>query len=238
MGLRKIDDDIDFREAMKKKGAELKIKEISSKARVENITKEKLAELAKKHGVLLALTPELKEEVRYLQEKYNIPSSKIITEQITEEEVLGRFSRIDDEKLGMLAYQRVLIRKEEIGVGLIPISEVYDMVNTGELKGTLDIKDVIKAMNTLKKKSVIEDVKKLDSGVIMVQFFPIEYTGDEVKVIELAKQKGFLSLEEVCSALEWSQDRALRTLESLEQGGLAKFRENIIKGKQWYFPSV
>ncbi|MHA1764324.1 MAG: hypothetical protein ACTSYC_11315 [Promethearchaeota archaeon] len=238
MGLKKIDDEIDFKEAMRKKAAELKIKEIQSKARVENLTKERLAELAKKHGVLLALTPELKEEVKYLQEKYNIPSSRIITEQLKEEDVIGRFSRIDHEKLGMLAYQRVLLRKEEIGVGLIPISEVYDLVNTGPLKGILDIKDVIKAMNTLKKNKVIEDVKKLESGVIMVQFFPIQYTSDEVKVIELAREKGYLSLEEVCSTLNWSQDRALRTLQSLENSGLAKFRDHIIKGKQWYFPSI
>lgn len=238
MGLRQIDDDIAFKEAMKKKAAELKIKEIKSKARVENLTKERLADLAKKHGVLVALNPELKEEVRYLQEKYNIPSSRIITEQIKEEEVIGRFSRLDHEKLGMLAYQRVLIRKEEIGVGLIPLSEVYDLVNTGELKGNVDIKDVGKAMNTLQNRKVIEDVRKLDSGVLMVQFFPIEYTGDEVKVIELAKEKGYLSLEEVCSALDWSQDRALRILQSLEDSGLAKFRDNIIKGKQWYFPSI
>ncbi|MHA1689575.1 MAG: hypothetical protein ACTSYC_12110 [Promethearchaeota archaeon] len=238
MGLKKIDDEIDFKEAMRKKAAELKIKEIQSKARVENLTKERLAELAKKHGVLLALTPKLKEEIKYLQEKYNIPSSRIITEQIKEEDVFRRFSRIDHEKLGMLAYQRVLLRKEEIGVGLIPISEVYDLVNTGALKGVLDIKDIIKAMNTLKKNKVIEDVKKLESGIIMVQFFPIQYTNDEVKVIELAKQKGYLSLEDVCSNLNWSQDRALRTLQSLEDSGLAKYRDHIIKGKQWYFPSI
>ncbi len=239
MGLRKIDDEISLREAMKKKGAELRLKEMQAKASVENLTKERLKEMAKEHGVLLALNPELKEQVRYLQEKFNIPSSKIITEQINEEDVLSKmFSRIDHEKLGMLAYQRVLIRKEEIGVGLVPLSEIYDLVNTGELKGEVDIKDVKKAMEKLLDNNVIEDVKELDSGVIMVQFFPIEYTEDQVKVIDLAKEKGFLSLEEVCSNLGWTQDRALRALKSLEKSGLAKFRESILKGKQWFFPSI
>jgi adenylate kinase family enzyme len=239
VGLRKIDDEISLREAMKKKGAELRLKEMQAKASVENLTKERLKEMAKEHGVLLALNPELKEQVRYLQEKFNIPSSKIITEQINEEDVLSKmFSRIDHEKLGMLAYQRVLIRKEEIGVGLVPLSEIYDLVNTGELKGEVDIKDVKKAMEKLLDNNVIEDVKELDSGVIMVQFFPIEYTEDQVKVIDLAKEKGFLSLEEVCSNLGWTQDRALRALKSLEKSGLAKFRESILKGKQWFFPSI
>jgi transcription initiation factor IIE alpha subunit len=239
MGLRKIDDEISLKEAMKKKGAELRLKEMQAKASVENLTKERLKQMAKEHGVLLALNPELKEQVKYLQEKFNIPSSKIITEQIDEEDVLSKmFSRIDHEKLGMLAYQRVLMRKEEIGVGLVPLSEIYDLVNTGELKGEVDIKDVKKAMEKLLDNNVIEDIKELDSGAIMVQFFPIEYTEDQVKVIDLAKEKGFLSLEEVCTNLGWTQDRALRALKSLENSGLAKFRESILKGKQWFFPSI
>ncbi|MFX0023808.1 MAG: hypothetical protein ACFE9S_15890, partial [Candidatus Hermodarchaeota archaeon] len=232
MGIRKIEDDIDLKEAMKKKAAELKMKEMQSKASVDKFTKDKLRDLAKRHGVLLALTPELREEVKELQKKFNIPSSKIITEQITEHDVLRKFSKIDYQKLGMLAYQRVLMSKEETG-GIIPLSEVFELVNTGILKGNVEVKDVDKALRLLKKTKVIEDITQLDSGAIMVRFFPIQYTGDESKVVDLAKEKGVLTLEEVCTNLEWSQDRALRALESLENTGIAKFRENILTGKQW-----
>ena len=238
MGIRKIEDEIDLKEAMRKRAAELKIKEIQARASTENLTKERLRELAKRHGVILALTPELKSEVELLQKKYNIPSSKIMTEQITENDVLIKFSKIDHEKLGMLAYQRVLMRKEEIGVGLLPISEVFDLVNTGILKGNVEIKDVIKAMKILNKSNVIEDVKKLDSGIVMIQFFPIQYTEDQVKVIELAKGKDYLTIENVCLEFNWSQDRALKVLQSLEESGLAKFSESLLKGKQWFFPSL
>jgi len=237
MGIRKIEDEIDLKEAMKKKAAELQIKEMQAKASVEKFTKDRLRELAKKHGVLLALTPELREEVKELQKKYNIPSSKIITEQITEHDVLKKFSKIDHQKLGMLAYQRVLMSKEETG-GIIPFSEVFELVNTGILKGNVQTKDVEKALKILKKTRVIEDLTKLDSGAIIVQFFPIQYTGDETKVVELAKEKGLLTLEDVCVKLSWSQDRALRALESLEKSGIAKFRDNILTGKQWFFPSI
>ena len=238
MGIRKIEDEIDLKEAMRKRAAELKIKEIQARASTENLTKERLRELAKRHGVILALTPELKSEVELLQQKYNIPSSRIMTEQITENDVLIKFSKIDHEKLGMLAYQRVLMRKEEIGVGLLPISEVFDLVNTGILKGNVEIKDVIKAMKILNKSNVIEDVKKLDSGIVMIQFFPIQYTEDQVKVIELAKGKDYLTIENVCLEFNWSQDRALKVLQSLEESGLAKFSESLLKGKQWFFPSL
>ncbi len=109
MGIRKIEDEIDLREAKKKRAAELKIKDMQAKASVEKFTKDRLRELAKNYGVLLALTPELRKEVKELQKKYGIPSSKIITEQITEHDVLKKFSKIDYQKLGMLAYQRVLM---------------------------------------------------------------------------------------------------------------------------------
>ena len=238
MGIRKIEDEIDLREAMRKKAAELKLKDMEAKAATENFTKERLTELAKAHGVILALTPELKAEVKALQKKFNIPSSKIITEQITENDVLKKFSKINHEKLGMLAYQRILMQKEEIGVGLLPISRVYDLVNTGILNGILDIKDLLKALKSLKKNHVIDDLQEFSSGIVMVRFFPVQYTTDQVKVVGVAKDKGFISLEDVCIALNWSQDRALETLKSLEDTGMAKLRESLLKGKQWYFPSL
>jgi hypothetical protein len=237
MGIRKIEDEIDLKEAMKKKAAELKMKDIQAKASIEKFTKDRLRDLAKKHGVLLALTPELRQEIKELQKKYDIPTSKIITEQITEHDVLRKFSKIDHQKLGMLAYQRVLMSKEETG-GIIPLSEVFELVNTGILKGNVDVKDVEKALKLLKKTKVIEDITQLDSGAVIVRFFPIQYTDDESKVVDLAKQKGVLTIEEVCISLDWSQERALRALESLEKTGIAKFRENILTGKQWYFPSL
>ncbi|MFW9875674.1 MAG: hypothetical protein ACFFG0_21435 [Candidatus Thorarchaeota archaeon] len=237
MGIRKIEDEIDLKEAMKKKAAELRMKDMEAKASVEKFTKDKLRELAKRHGVLLALTPELRNEVKELQRKYNIPSSKIVTEQITEHDVLRKFSKIDHQKLGMLVYQRVLMTKEETG-GIMPLSEVFELVNTGLLKGNVEIKDVDKALRLLKKTKVIEDVIELESGAIIVRFFPIQYTGDESKVVELAKERGILTLEDVCVKLEWSQDRALHALESLEKSGIAKYRENILTGKQWFFPSI
>ncbi len=237
MGIRKIEDEIDLREAMKKKAAEIKMKDMQAKAAVEKFTKDRLRELAKKHGILLALTPELREEVKKLQKKYNIPSSKIITEQITEHDVLKKFSKIDYQKLGMLAYQRVLMAKEETG-GIIPLLEVFDLVNTGILKGNMEIKDIEKAMKLMKKERAIEDVYQLETGTVIIRFFPIQYTDDEAKVIELAKQKDYLTIEDVCVNLDWSQDRALRALDSLEKSGMAKFRESVLTGKQWFFPSL
>jgi len=237
MGLRKIEDDIDLKEAMKRKAAELKIKEMKEKAKTENLTKERIAEIAKRHGVILALTPELRDGVKDLIKTYNIPSSRVIMEEITEHDVLKKFSKVDVKKLGMLAYQRVLLRKEETG-GIMPISEVFDLVNTGILRGNVEIKDVQKAMKALKKDGVIEDIRELESGITMIHFFPVQYTSDQVKVMQLAKEKGYITLEDVCTGLNWAQDRALRALKTLQETGVAKFRESILTGKEWFFPSI
>jgi transcription initiation factor IIE alpha subunit len=72
----------------------------------------------------------------------------------------------------------------------------------------------------------------------MIHFFPIQYTSDQVKVIELAKEKGYITLEDVCTGLDWAQNRAIRALKTLEDTGMAKFRESILTGKQWFFPSI
>ena len=113
--------------------------------------------------------------------------------------------------------------KEETG-GIIPLSEVFELINTGILKGNVDIKDVEKALRLLKKTRVIEDITRLDSGAVIIRFFPIQYTGDESKVVELAKEKGVLTLEDVCANLELSQDLDIIAFESLEKTGIAKYR--------------
>lgn len=238
MGLRKIEDEIDLRKAMEKKAAELRLKELQAKASVENLTKERLNEIAKQHGVILALNPKLIKEVETLQKKYNIPTSKIIKEEITENDVVGKkVSKIDHYKLGLLAYQRVLMRKEETG-GIFQISEVLELVNTGVLKGNIESKDILKAMRLLKKSKMIEDLKELDAGAAIVHFFPVQFTSDQVKILDLAKSNPYLTVEQVCTSLEWSQERGLRALESLVSTGIAILKDSVLTGKQWFFPSV
>lgn len=237
IGIRKIEDEIDLKEAMKRKAIELKQQELTAQAETREFAIDKIREIAIKHGVILALNPELREEVRELQEKFNIPSSRIITEKIEEADVLRKQRKIDHEKLGMLAYQRVLMEKEETG-GILPISEVFELVNTGILKGNLEYEDVVKSMQLLKKKKVIPEVRMLADGAMEIVFFSVQHTDDEAKVLSLASEKGFISLEEVCSQLSWSQDRALRSLNALEGSGFAKKDESYLRGKKWYFPSL
>lgn len=237
MGLREIEDKMKMRELMKKKAAELKMAQLENKAAITKMTKEKLAEIAKKHGVLIALDPTMQDAVEEIRQKYNIPKERIIREQLTEDKVLKDGKKIIHENLGMLAYQRVMLEKEETG-GLLTLPDIYDRLNTGSLKGKITIDDVEKAIRILKKNNVIPEIKPLPSGVLIVSFFPVQYTQDQSAVLELVQEDGVLTTADVCKALNWSLERTDRTLQNLVDTRVARITETFREGKKYYFPNL
>ena len=88
------------------------------------------------------------------------------------------------------------------------------------------------------------EISTLVAGVTKLKQLPrVSHYEDDGKGegstrVELAKEKDYLTVESVCSEFNWSQDRALKVLKSLEESGVAKFRESLLTGKQWYFPSI
>ncbi|MBN2154434.1 MAG: hypothetical protein JW776_00135 [Candidatus Lokiarchaeota archaeon] len=239
MGLRELEKKMKIKEAMQRKNAEYKLKEIENQAKIQKMTKARLKEIARKHGVLIALDESLKEEVEALKKDYNIKESNIIREILTEDDVLpGDVHNIIHEQLGMLAYQRVMLQKGETG-GLLLLTDVFELVNTGILNGRITIDDVKKAVTILKKKKVIPQITMLDEDVMLISFFPVQYTQDQSEILNFAKNnKGTCSLAEVRAKLGWSEIRALRALENLENTGIAKTDESFRTGKRWFFPSL
>ncbi|MHA1340269.1 MAG: hypothetical protein ACTSRZ_08395 [Promethearchaeota archaeon] len=237
MGLRELQKKMKWKEEMQKKAAEVKMQEIETKMQIQKMTKEKLREIAKKHGVIIALDDELKEEVEAIKKEYGIKESNVIRKLLTESDVLIKGKKIDHEKLGMLAYQRVMMEKDETG-GLLLISDVYDLVNTGELYGIVTIDDVEKAVKILKKKKIIPEIKELEGGVMTISFFPVQYTSDQSEILRFVGNKGYCTLAEVCAGLNWSEERALRALSNLEATGIARYDESYRTGKKWYFPGL
>lgn len=237
MGLRELEKKMKLAEAMRKKAAEYNLQELENKAKLQKYSKERLAEIAKKHGVIIALDDDLKEEVEKLKKDYNISENNVIRELLTEDDVLINGKKIDIEKLGMLAYQRVMTQKDETG-GLMILTDVYDLVNTGILKGKITLDDLDKAIMTLKKKKIIPEIKELDSNVKLISFFPVQYTSDQSEVLKFVQGKGVCTLAEICMNLNWSEERALRALENLEATGIAKMDESFREGKKWYFPNL
>jgi len=242
MGIRELKDRMEKRRYMQKKAVEFKLEEIKSDLEAAAETKEKLEELARKYGVIIATSPKLQEEVERIRKQYGIPKESVITRVMSEEEVLkkgpmGLGTRIDHEKLGMLLYQRAMLKRKENG-GIMTYGEAYLLVNTGKLAEKLEAKDVEKAVKILKKNNIIPGERELKSGVKVISFFPVELTDDQNEVLSIASRKGFTTLEELMLKTGWTKTRAQNTLQALEQEGITRKDESYAHGEKYYFPGL
>jgi ESCRT-II complex subunit VPS22 len=237
MGLRDIEDKMKMRELMKKKAAELRMYRLENKTAITKMTKEKLTEIAKKHGVIIALDPDMAQEVEEVRKKFNIPKERIIREELSEETVLKNGKKVDIKKLGMFTYQRIMLEKTETG-GLLTLPDVFDRINTGALKNKVTIDDLEKAIKILKKDKVIPEVNRLPSGVLAISFFPVQYTQDQAAILEIVKNDGVINTGDVCKTLNWTVDRAERALQNLVDTRVARITQTFRTGKQYFFPSL
>jgi hypothetical protein len=237
MGIREIEDRAKMRNLMKKKAAELRMHRLETQTATTKMTKEKLAEIAKKHGVIVALDPDMKDVIEEIRKKYNIPKERIIREQISEESVLKKGKKANINKLAMLIYQRVMLEKQETG-GLLTLPDFFEIINTGVLKHKITIDDAEKAVKILKKDKIIPEIKKLPSGILAISFFPVQYTGDQTKILELVKEDGVITTGDVCKSLDWTVKRAERALQNLVDTRVARITETFRTGKKYFFPSL
>ncbi len=242
MGIRELHDKMEKKKYMQKKATEFKLEEIKTDLETATETKEKLEELARKYGVVIATSSKLQDEVERIRKQYGIPKEAIITHVMFEEEVLkkgamGLGTKIDHEKLGMLLYQRAMLKRKENG-GIMTYAESYLLVNTGKLAQKLETKDVEKAVKILKKNNMIPGTRELKSGVKIISFFPIELTDDQNEILSIASRKGFTTLEEVMLKTDWTKARAQNALQALEQGGITRKDESYAHGEKYYFPGL
>ncbi|MEM2133761.1 MAG: EAP30/Vps36 family vacuolar-sorting protein [Candidatus Freyarchaeota archaeon] len=240
MGIRELRDRMEKKKYMQKKATEFKLEEIKSDLETATETKEKLEEIARKYGVIIATSPKLQDEIERIRKQYGIPKESIITQIITEEEVLkkgamGIGTKIDHEKLGMLLYQRALLKRKENG-GIMTFAEAYLLTNTGKLAQKLENKDIEKAVKLLEKNKLIPGTRQLKSGVKIISFFPIELTDDQNEVLSIASRSGSVTLEEIMLKTGWTKTRAQNVLQTLEEEGITRKDESYAHGEKYYFP--
>jgi hypothetical protein len=242
MGIRELRDRIEKKKYMQKKATEFKLEEIKTDLETAAETKEKLEELARKYGVVIATSPKLQDEVERIRKQYGIPKEAVITHIMSEEEILKKGpmrlgTKIDHEKLGMLIYQRAMLKRKENG-GIMTYAEAYLLANTGKLAKKLETKDIEKAVKILKKNNIIPGIKELKSRVKIISFFPIELTDDQNEVLSIASRKGFTTLEEIMLKTDWTKARAQNALQALEQEGITRKDESYAHGEKYYFPGL
>lgn len=240
MGIRELRDRMEKKKYMQKKATEFKLEEIKSDLETATETKEKLEEIARKYGVIIATSPKLQDEIERIRKQYGIPKEYIITQIISEEEVIkkgamGIGTKIDHEKLGMLLYQRALLKRKENG-GIMTFAEAYLLTNTGKLTQKLENKDIEKAVKILEKNKLIPGTRQLKSGVKIISFFPIELTDDQNEVLSIASRSGSVTLEEIMLKTGWTKTRAQNVLQTLEEEGITRKDESYAHGEKYYFP--
>ncbi|MHA1698358.1 MAG: hypothetical protein ACTSWN_05920, partial [Promethearchaeota archaeon] len=219
-----------------KKAAELKFKELESKARIQDFTVEKIRNIAEKYGFILAINDEIKSEIDQLKEKYQIPDTRIIREIVKKEDIVNKKGKIDYERLGWFVFQQVLVKKEETG-GIFTIPELYAFLKPYALSEKITIHDVDKAVQKLARINAIAGYEKLKSGIAVVYFFDEKFTSDYKIVLNIAKKKGFVTLEDLLS-MGWSKQRANLVLTSLVKSGIARADSSYLTGKRWFFPAI
>jgi Fic family protein len=148
---------------------------------------------------------------------------------------MGIGTKIDHEKLGMLLYQRALLKRKENG-GIMTFAEAYLLTNTGKLAQKLENKDIEKAVKILEKNKLIPGTRQLKSGVKIISFFPIELTDDQNEVLSIASRSGSVTLEEIMLKTGWTKTRAQNVLQTLEEEGITRKDESYAHGEKYYFP--
>ncbi|MHA1268710.1 MAG: EAP30/Vps36 family vacuolar-sorting protein [Candidatus Helarchaeota archaeon] len=238
MGLREIERDIELRAKMRKKSPEYMIKELELILKSYKDLREQVKEFEKKYGNLIVENPEYQDKLKEI--RVEIGLSEIQSEDFkikpsSIEKITGKgtfYNQLGIQILNM-AKKKII----ETG-GIMTLAEVVLRINEGRPTGTVSALDVVRAINILEKAEVIPGIKKLESGIKIVEFIPVELTPDQGIILNMASSKGFITLEEIIMNTNWTQDRIERVLQTLLEKNIAKIDQSYATGKKYYFPGL
>ncbi|MBD3227076.1 MAG: hypothetical protein GF329_02725 [Candidatus Lokiarchaeota archaeon] len=223
--------------AYKKFADKLKVKELKGEGgRIKELRK-MVREFEEEFGKDINLMPaEMQIKYQKLRKEAGLPKiSKVEVSGVEKPGLIDKSEYIT--KLANTILKLGVERKNTTG-GILTISELVYLLKTETPFKVVRIKAVAKVLKKLEKEGLIAGIKKLDSGVKLVEFVPISFSKDQSKIIALASRNGELSLEEVLKRLNWSQERILRVLEVLEKSNIAQKDPRYSAGQKWYFPGL
>ncbi|MHA1311974.1 MAG: EAP30/Vps36 family vacuolar-sorting protein [Candidatus Helarchaeota archaeon] len=238
MGLREIEKDIELRAKIKKKSPEYMVKELELMLNSVKELRKQIEEFENKYGDLIVENPEYQEKLKKIRLEIGmseIPSEKFKVKPNMIEKITGKgqfYNQLSVQILNM-AKKKIL----ETG-GIMTLAEVVLMINEGRPNDVVSALDVIKAINILENADIIPGIKKLDSGIKIVEFIPVELTPDQSIILNLASKKGYITLEEILMNTNWTQDRIERVLQTLIDNNIAKVDLSYATGKRYYFPGL
>jgi hypothetical protein len=236
-GLHEIERKIQLKQAFEKEKIELMIQELQGMFNNVQDLRERIEEFEKKYVELMA-SPEYREKLRLLKEEFGlmeVPSSREKTVPTVIDKLTGKGKFYNALAVELL---EVAGRKAKESGGILTLAEVTLIVNKEQAGKFNQLGDIIKAIGVLQDAGLIPGIKTLPSGVKIVEFLPVEVSDDSKTVLDLAVQKGWVTVEEIMLKTNWPTERAERALENLEKLGLARTDISYAKGKRWYFPGL
>ena len=238
MGLRDIERKIRSKSAFQRKEAEMMLQQLDQMIENVAVLKDQLKKFEKSHGKEIQENKDYYQKIAELRGGLGLPGEIGIYE--------WKDSPSFKDKIGNKGYYDQLSNEIlELGKsvisdtgGLISIAELVIKLNKIRPGKVVPPKDVIKGLDNLIDSKLIPPIRKLKSGVLVVEFVAVELSDDQELVFNLASKKGFLTQETLMVQLGWNSDRATRILEELVSSGMALKDESYQEGIKYWFPSL
>ncbi|XP_040293210.1 vacuolar-sorting protein SNF8 [Bufo gargarizans] len=141
-------------------------------------------------------------------------------------------------ELGVQIVEVCLALKHQNG-GLITLAELHQQVLKGRGKLAQDVSqdDIIRAIKKLKVLGSGFGIIPV-GGSYLVQSVPAELNMDHTVVLQLAEKKGYVTVSEIRSSLNWEKERAKHVLEHLLKEGLAWIDSQAGEEPHYWLPAL
>jgi predicted transcriptional regulator len=237
LGLHEIEKQVKMKSAFQRKRVELMMEELKGMLNTVKELREKVEEFEKEYEDLIMELPEYQRKLDAIKAEVGLPTTE---EFVIKKKKPGLLEKITGkgkfyEELSMKILDIATKAAKETG-GIISLADLILRVNKIIRDISISPMDVVKALKKLEEAGLISGVRKLKSGVKIVEVYPVELTKDQNEILSLASKKGWITLENVMVETKWSRERAMRALKSLEEAGIAIYDPSYTKGSRWYFP--
>ena len=238
MGLREIERKLREDSAYERKQAEVMLQQLDELIETVDTLKDKLKKFEKENDKEIKENKEYYEKVSRLRNELGLPEEVGVYEWRESPSFM-------DKLRGSGYYDELGNEILEIGKtvgsksgGLISLAELVLQINRNRPGKIVTPKDTTKALEKLIESKLIQPLRKLKSGVLIVEFVAVEMSDDQQELFSLASRYGFLTKEKILMQTSWPPERVDRVLEELIRQGLVLKDETYQEGTKYWFPSL
>ena len=215
--------------AFQRKEAELMLQELDGLIENVEALKKQLKKFEKKHSTEIRENQDYYNKVSRVRDELGLPKEVGVYEWRESPSFMDRlrgsgyFDQLANE---ILELGRTTVNSSG---GLISIAELVLKINRSRPGKLVTPKDITKSLEKLVEDKLIQPLRKLPSGVKIVEFVPVELSTDQQEVFDLASRHGFLTREKLIMHTSWEPERITRVLTDLINQGI------VLKDETFHF---